>query len=100
MRSRQYVAIEPLHEMPAGPWVPYNDRADALADALRDVELGGYDQLIMGWLVRHLDNPTMRTLVSLIERVRGAGLLAAVELEAALQERNAQRKREEAYGGR
>jgi hypothetical protein len=87
MRARRYVAVEPLHTIPDGPYVDQGDRESALSDALRDVELGAYDKQIMGWLVRHLDNPTMRTLVSLIERVRNAGAIGVLDLEAALQRR-------------
>jgi hypothetical protein len=91
MKARQYTEIKPLHEMPAGPWVDQGDREEALSDALRNVELGAYDELIIGWLVRHTDNPTMRTLVSLIERVRDAGAVGVVDLEAALQRRAQER---------
>jgi hypothetical protein len=87
MRARQYTEIKPLQEAPAGPWVDQGDREEALSDALRNIELGAYDELIIGWLVRHTDNPTMRTLVSLIERVRDAGAVGVVDLQAALQQR-------------
>jgi hypothetical protein len=98
MRAREYVAIEPLHEAPTGDYVDYGHREEALSDALRGVAMGGYDALTVGRLVRHLDDPTLRALVSLIERARGASMLAVVELEAVLQELNARRQREQAYG--
>src|SRR5262249_56298863 len=89
MRARQYTEIKPLHEAPAGPWVDQGDREEALSDALRNVELGAYDELIIGRLVRHTDNPTMRTLVSLFERVRDA--VGVVDLAAELQRRAEER---------
>jgi hypothetical protein len=87
MKARQYVAIEPLHEMPTGDYVDHGHREEALSDVLRGVELGAYDEQIKGWLVRHLDDPTMRTLVSLIERARDAGIIGVLDLEAELQRR-------------
>src|SRR5262249_2780985 len=80
------------------PYVDRGHREEALSDALRDVELGAYDELFKDRLVCQLDDPDMRTLVSLFERTREAGILAAVELKAVLQDRNAAGKREEAYG--
>jgi hypothetical protein len=69
MKARQYVAIEPLHEMPTGDYVDYGHREEALSDALRGVEMGAYEQ-IKSWLVRHLDDPTMRTAAPLRSPVR------------------------------
>jgi hypothetical protein len=45
-------------------------REVALRVALRGVELGSQDERIVGWMVRHFDDPTLRTVVSLIERAR------------------------------
>jgi hypothetical protein len=70
MRARDYAPIERLDAAPTGPYVPPEQREEALCDALRGVDLGANDELTVSWLVRHLDNPTLRTVVSLIERVR------------------------------
>jgi hypothetical protein len=75
MKSPEYVPIEALNSAPTGPHVPAAEREDALRDALRGVDLGGHDELVVGYLARHLDQPTMRTLVSLVERARGAGMV-------------------------
>lgn len=45
-------------------------REIALRDALRGVELGAQDERIIAWMVRQLDDSTLRTVVSLIERAR------------------------------
>lgn len=71
--ARQYTAIEPLHRAPSGPYVDRGRREEALADALRGVELGAYDEQIVAWMLRMLDDSTLRTIVSLLERVRAAG---------------------------
>lgn len=88
MTARQYAPIERLDQEPmARPYVPVTraQRESALHDALRGVELGDYDQRIMAWLLRILDDGTLRTVVSLIERVRTAGVKDALDAEAALQ---------------
>jgi hypothetical protein len=84
MRAREYAPIERLETAPIGPYVPPGQREEALSDALRGVDLGANDELIVGWLVRHLDNTTLRTLVSLIERARGAGMVHMLDIEASL----------------
>jgi hypothetical protein len=84
MRAREYAPIERLETAPIGPYVPPGQREEALSDALRGVDLGANDELIVGWLVRHLDNTTLRTLVSLIERARGAGMVHVLDIEATL----------------
>jgi hypothetical protein len=84
MRAREYAPIERLETAPIGPYVPPDQREEALSDALRGVDLGANDELIVGWLVRHLDNTTLRTLVSLIERARGAGMVHMLDIEASL----------------
>lgn len=70
MRAADYAPKGPLERVPAGAYVPPGQRADALADALRGVELGAYDEQIVAWMVRMLDDPTLRTIVSLALRVR------------------------------
>jgi hypothetical protein len=96
MSGGGYAPTGPIDEMPAGPYADYSVREEALSHALRGVEMGGYDELIKGWLLRHLDNPTMRTLVSLIERARGAGMVdtlaLAERMEQAAERRQAQRR--------
>jgi hypothetical protein len=60
-----------------------------LSDALRGVVLGGYDELICGWLVQSIDLSTLRVVVSLIERIRAAGIQEAVDAENAQRGRHA-----------
>jgi hypothetical protein len=57
-------------------------REEALSDALRDIELGAYDEMTIGWLARNLDNPRLRAIVSLIERTRGADPENMLDIEA------------------
>jgi hypothetical protein len=90
MKARHFAPVAPLHVQPAGPYATPGDCADALADALRGVALGGYDELICAWLVQQLDLPTLRVVVSLMERIREAGNLEAVEAENALRARHPQ----------
>ncbi|NJC70970.1 hypothetical protein HC031_14785 [Planosporangium thailandense] len=79
MKARHFAPVAPLHVLPAGPYATPHDCADALTDALRGVERGGYDELICAWLVQRLDVSTLRVIVSLIERVREAAIRQAVE---------------------
>lgn len=92
MRARDYASINPLHAAPSGPYVDPGHREEALSDALRGVELGAYDEQIKAWMVRFLDDSTLRTIVSLIERVRAQGMLDALAVEAALQARRRERR--------
>lgn len=85
MKARQFVAIVPLHTAPRGPYVTPGEREEALSDALRGVVLGGYDEQIAAWMVQILDVPTLRVIVSMIERVRAAGMQEAVDAENALR---------------
>jgi hypothetical protein len=87
VKARQYTEIKPLHEAPAGPRVDQGDREEALSDALRGAQLGAYDEQVIGDLVRHADDPFLRTLVSLFERVRDAGAVSVLDLELELQRR-------------
>lgn len=93
MRARQFVAISALHTDPdkVMPYATPAERADALADALRGVVLGGYDELICAWMVAHLNVSALRVILSLMERVRGAGMVEAVDAENALRARHPQR---------
>lgn len=90
MKARQFVAIVALHAQPVGPYVTPGEREEALSDALRGVVLGGYDELVCAWMIRTLDVPTMRVIVSIIERVRAAGIQEAVDAELALRARHPQ----------
>jgi hypothetical protein len=91
MKAREYAPIERLDSAPIGPYVSPGQREEALSDALRGVDLGANDELIVGWLVRHLDNTTLRTLVSLIERARGAGMVHMLDIEASLADQARQK---------
>lgn len=91
MKAREYAPIERLDTAPVGPYVAPCQREEALSDALRGVDLGANDELIVGWLVRHLDNTTLRTLVSLIERARGAGMVHVLDIEASLADQARQK---------
>jgi hypothetical protein len=71
-----YAPLEPLAQAPAGPFTPPSERQDAFAAALAHVELGSYDERIIGWLCA-LDDDTCRTVVSLIWRARQAERLNA-----------------------
>jgi hypothetical protein len=85
MRARQFVAIMPLHTEPGGPFITPGEREEVLSDALRGVVLGGYDELVCAWIVQNFNLPTLRVIVSLIERVREAGNQEAVDAELALR---------------
>jgi hypothetical protein len=84
VKARQFTPVAPLHTAPLGPSVSRTDVEDAMADALRGVVLGGYDEIVCSRLVRQLDLTSLRTLVSMIERVREAGNLEAVDAEITL----------------
>lgn len=55
---------------PLEPSTPVHEQV--LRDALAGVELGAYDETIVGWLATW-DAPTVATVASLIYRVRGLG---------------------------
>ncbi|MGC9667101.1 hypothetical protein ACNTMW_11165 [Planosporangium sp. 12N6] len=77
MKACHFTPVAPLHTQPVGPYATPGDCEAVLSDALRGVVLGGYDELICAWLVRHLDLSTLRVLISLLERVRVAGAYEA-----------------------
>jgi hypothetical protein len=81
MKARQFVAIVALHAPPAGPLVTPGECEEALSDALRGVVLGGYDEMVCAWMVRSFNLTTLRVTVSLIERVRAAGMEDAARLQ-------------------
>jgi hypothetical protein len=67
-----YVPVGRLDVEPA-PAVPRTapaDREAALRHVLRGVELGAHDERLMAWLLRFADEPTLRTVLSWIERAR------------------------------
>jgi hypothetical protein len=71
MTATDYAPGGPLDTAPAGPFTPPEDRRQAFLSALAGVELGTYDDQIIDWL-SGLDDPTCRTIVSLIRRAREA----------------------------
>ncbi|HZN71394.1 MAG TPA: hypothetical protein VFC00_06885 [Micromonosporaceae bacterium] len=70
MEINWYVVVSPLESEPPGGYVVPPLREAALREALRGVTLGAYDERIIAWMVWFLDDSTMRTVVSLIERAR------------------------------
>jgi hypothetical protein len=66
-----YAPDGPLHTAPAGPYTTPADRRQAFLNALAGVDLGDYDQRIIDWLC-NLDDPTCRTIISLIRRTSQA----------------------------
>jgi hypothetical protein len=73
MNASEYTQVRRLDAEPTGRYVAPADREAALRDALRDVDLGAHDEKIIKWAVSFMDDSTMKTLVSLIERARLAG---------------------------
>ncbi|MEU8003233.1 hypothetical protein AB0B66_18910 [Catellatospora sp. NPDC049111] len=55
--------------LPAGRTTP-EDREAALRHCLRGVDLDAHDDRVVRWLSRILDDWTVRTLLSLFDRVR------------------------------
>jgi hypothetical protein len=93
MKAHHYAPIAPLDTEPIGPYTEPQQREEALRDALRDVDMGTYDERILRWTIRSLDNSTVRVLVSWLERVRGAGMVEVLDAENALKrhQQNARR---------
>jgi hypothetical protein len=90
MMARELVSIEPLNAAPGGPYADRSDRESALSDAFRGVQMGAHDERFAAWCVWHFDLTTLRTLVSIMERVRRAGLVETLDLQAALIRRRGQ----------
>lgn len=69
------VPIGPLDVEPvaSGAYPTSEQQASQLQHVLRGVDLGTYDERIIAWAVRTLDDGTLRTLMSWIERARLAG---------------------------
>ena len=69
MTATDYAPDGPLETSPPGPYTAPEDRRQAFLSALAGVELGAYDDAIIEWLCG-MDDPTCRTVVSLIRRAR------------------------------
>jgi hypothetical protein len=63
----------PIEAEPPGSPEPPDVRLDVLAAVLDGVETAPYDDKVLGWLAG-LDDPTYRTVASLLWRCRQAGL--------------------------
>jgi hypothetical protein len=85
MQARDYVKPEALNEPPQGGPVPLGLRRQAILDALQGVELGAHDWQTVDWLAG-LDEPTSRTIVSLLLRVRDATNLGMLDLIKCLED--------------
>jgi hypothetical protein len=87
MTARAFAPVGALEVEPLGAYTEQAEREEALRDALRDVELGRYDDRAVEWMARRLDNSMLRVVVSWLERVCGAGMVNVLDVEAALQKR-------------
>lgn len=68
-----YIPPGPVESAPwAGGYELPETRAEALRAVLAGVALGAYDERILGWLAG-IDDPTCRTVASLVWRARLAG---------------------------
>lgn len=76
-----FSSAQPYDEQPRGHATP-EEREAALTHALRGVELGDYDGRIVAWMLAILDTPTLAVIVGLLSRVRGAGMVDALDLQA------------------
>lgn len=92
MKARHYAPVAPLDTEPLNSYTKPERREEALRDALRGAELGSYDQRMIAWAIRTLDDSTVRVIVSWLERVRGAGMVDVLDVEGAIQ-RNARASR-------
>lgn len=71
-----YVPAGPVEAAPLGGCCPPEIRLEAFAAVLEGVETGAYDRRIVAWLAQ-LDDPTCRTIASLMWRCRLAGVAEA-----------------------
>lgn len=78
MKVHEYTQVQALDDIPSGPFVGDEERRSVLDDALRGVELGTYDRRMEDWVVKFLDDETVRVIVSWLERVRTAGVVTGV----------------------
>lgn len=86
MRAREFAPVERLDTAPDADEASPQERHEAVEDALREVELGAFDRAAMDSLVWRLDLPTLRAVVSLFERIRRAGRVEMLNVEAVLHE--------------
>ena len=63
----------PYEHQPPETFIAPARRTAMLAQALRGVELGTWDQRILAWLTRWCDTPTFLAILGLVERARQAG---------------------------
>ncbi|MGC9666358.1 hypothetical protein ACNTMW_07345 [Planosporangium sp. 12N6] len=83
MRAQDFAPVAPLDTEPLGAFTDPRQREEALRDALRGIDLGTYDQRIIDWSVKRFDNSMLRVYVSWLERVRRAGMVDLLDVEAA-----------------
>jgi len=67
-----YIPAGPVQCAPLGSHLPPQERREAFSAVLEGVELGAYDERMIEWLVSW-DDPTCRTIASLMWRCRLAG---------------------------
>lgn len=87
MRARHFAPVAPLETEPVGPYTDPEQREEALRDALREVDLGRYDERMIAWTLRQFDNSTLRVLVSWIERARTAGMVEILDANSIIRAR-------------
>jgi hypothetical protein len=85
MTAQAFAPVCALETEPLGAYTEQSEREEALRDALRDVELGRYDDRAIEWMAHRLDNSMLRVVVSWLERVRGAGMVNLLDAEAAMR---------------
>lgn len=86
MRVHEFTTVGPIDHAPSNAIVSDQDAREALNDALRGIEIGKYDQTFAGWLVQALDTSGLREVVSLLARVRQAGMLDMIAIEEAREQ--------------
>jgi hypothetical protein len=76
VKAHEYAAvIGPLHEPPpVAPGATLAQRREALHDALRGVQLGPFDEAMVGWFVDHLDELFCKVLIGWLVRAHSAGV--------------------------
>jgi hypothetical protein len=67
-----YIPMGPVQCAPLGSFRSPQERQEAFAAALEGIELGAYDERMIRWLTQQ-DDPTCRTIASLMWRCRLAG---------------------------
>jgi hypothetical protein len=72
-----YVPTGPVEAAPYLGYCPPEVRQEAFGAVLDGVELGAYDTRMVNWLVEVGDDPTCRTIASLMWRCRLAGAAEA-----------------------